>query len=448
MDLEATIRENINLLPHDLMSTRDEYGQPQKHERKDTAAFLWLLARLAFPGVRFWLGCARSKAEIFFRRVTSVSTAADGNRASSSNPISWKSSKAWSNLSPAGIQSHRCAGPARVHGGCRSNWLSSDILPAVDWWGLVMGTGYSLQGNRKTVEGKQHPDRNTQFEYINARVTKEMRAAQPVISVDTKKKELIGNYVNRGKQWLKKGEAQKVNGHDFPDPEVPRAHPYGIYELTRNKGFVNVGTDHDTATFAVASIRAWWRAEGRRAYPNARRLLITADAGGNNGARLRLWKWELQRLSDELRLPIAVCHFPPGTSKWNKVEHRLFSFISSNWRGEPLADYETVVNLISKTTTTTGLKKSFCRLDRRRYPIGRKISDKEWATINLLRDDFHGDWNYTYSTAQEIITCDTYLVAVPNGLSAPFHIAFVSDSETSFIGGSVINTGLKNRCLQ
>jgi hypothetical protein len=259
---------------------------------------------------------------------------------------------------------------------------------------LLHGLGYSLQGNRKTVEGKQHPDRNAQFEYINARVTKEMRAAQPVISVDTKKKELVGNYANRGRQWLKKGEAQKVNGHDFPDPPVPRAHPYGIYELTRNKGFVNVGTDHDTATFAVASIRAWWRAEGRRAYPKARRLLITADAGGSNGSRLRLWKWELQRLSDELHFPIAVCHFPPGTSKWNKVEHRLFSFISSNWRGEPLADYATVVNLISKTTTTTGLKVS-CRLDRRRYPIGRKVSDKEWGTINLLRDDFHGDWNYT-----------------------------------------------------
>ena len=259
---------------------------------------------------------------------------------------------------------------------------------------LLHGLGYSLQGNRKTVEGKQHPDRNAQFEYINARVTKEMRAAQPVISVDTKKKELVGNYANRGRQWLKKGEAQKVNGHDFPDPTVPRAHPYGIYELTRNKGFVNVGTDHDTATFAVASIRAWWRAEGRRAYPKARRLLITADAGGSNGSRLRLWKWELQRLSDELHFPIAVCHFPPGTSKWNKVEHRLFSFISSNWRGEPLADYATVVNLISKTTTTTGLKVS-CRLDRRRYPIGRKVSDKEWGTINLLRDDFHGDWNYT-----------------------------------------------------
>lgn len=259
---------------------------------------------------------------------------------------------------------------------------------------LLRGMGYSLQGNYKTIEGKQHPDRNAQFEYINTRVTEEMRDGQPVISVDTKKKELIGNYANRGKQWIRKGEAPKVNGHDFPDPLIPRAHPYGIYELTRNRGFVNVGTDHDTATFAVASIRAWWRAEGQHAYPKAERLLITADAGGSNGSRLRLWKWELQRFSDELRLPIMVCHFPPGTSKWNKVEHRLFSFISSNWRGEPLTDYATVVNLIAKTTTITGLKVS-CRLDRRQYPVGRKISDEEWAKINLLRDNFHGDWNYT-----------------------------------------------------
>ena len=259
---------------------------------------------------------------------------------------------------------------------------------------LLRGMGYSLQGNCKTIEGKQHPDRNAQFEHINARVSAEIRAGQPVISMDTKKKELVGNYANPGEQWLKKGTARKVNGHDFPDPSVPRAHPYGIYELTRNRGFVNVGTDHDTATFAVASIRAWWRAEGRRAYAGARRLLITADAGGSNGSRLRLWKWELQRLADELRLPISACHFPPGTSKWNKVEHRLFSFISSNWRGEPLVDYATVVNLISKTTTTTGLIVS-CRLDRRRYPVGRIVAEREWVTINLHRDCFHGDWNYT-----------------------------------------------------
>jgi hypothetical protein len=253
--------------------------------------------------------------------------------------------------------------------------------------------GYSLQGNRKTVEGKQHPDRNAQFEHINARVTKEMKAANPVISVDTKKKELVGNYKNSGREWHRTGEAPKVNSHDFPSPDIPRAHPYGVYDLAKNSGFVNVGTDHDTATFAVASIRKWWLAQGRRAYPNAKRLLITADSGGSNGSRLRLWKWELQRLSNELGLPISVCHFPPGTSKWNKVEHRLFSFISQNWRGEPLTDYETVVNLIAQTTTTTGLKVS-CRLDRRRYPTGRKVSDDEWERINLHRDDFHGDWNY------------------------------------------------------
>jgi len=258
---------------------------------------------------------------------------------------------------------------------------------------LLHEMGYSLQGNRKTVEGKQHPDRNAQFEYINTRVQEEMRAAQPVISVDTKKRELVGNYANRGRQWHQKGAAPRVKEHDFPDPLVPRAHPYGIYELTRNRGFVNVGTDHDTATFAVASIRAWWRAEGRRAYPGASRLLITADAGGSNGPRLRLWKWELQRFADELRFPISVSHFPPGTSKWNKVEHRLFSFITSNWQGEPLVDYETVVNLISKTTTTAGLEVS-CRLDRRRYPLGRKVTEEEWVKINLIRDEFHGDWNY------------------------------------------------------
>lgn len=258
---------------------------------------------------------------------------------------------------------------------------------------LLHDMGYSLQGNRKTVEGKQHPDRNAQFEYINTRVTKDMKAGNPVVSVDTKKKELVGNYKNGGREWHRKGEAPNVNGHDFPGPDVPRAHPYGVYDLARNRGFVNVGTDHDTATFAVASIRKWWLAQGRRAYPKARRLLITADAGGSNGARLRLWKWELQRWADELRLPISVSHFPPGTSKWNKVEHRLFAFISSNWRGEPLTDYGTVVHLIAKTTTTAGLKVS-CRLDRRRYPTGRKVSDEEWAKINLHPDDFHGDWNY------------------------------------------------------
>jgi len=265
---------------------------------------------------------------------------------------------------------------------------------------LLHEMGYRLQGNRKTLEGTPHPDRNAQFEHINARVEAEVRAGQPVISVDTKKKELVGPYLNRGKQWLPKGAAPQVNGHDFPDPSVPRAYPYGIYDLARNRGFVNVGTDHDTAAFAVASIRGWWQAEGRHAYPGARRLLITADAGGSNGARLRLWKWELQRLADQLGFPISVCHFPPGTSKWNKVEHRLFSFISSNWRGEPLADYETVVNLIARTTTVTGLTVS-CRLDRRRYSIGRKVTKEQMANIALVPDGFHGDWNYTIQSRRK-----------------------------------------------
>src|SRR4030043_54937 len=258
---------------------------------------------------------------------------------------------------------------------------------------LLHQMGYSLQGNRKTIEGKQHPDRNAQFEYINARVVKELRTSQPVISVDTKKKELVGNYANNGEKWLKQGSAHKVNGHDFPGKEVPRAHPYGIYELKRNRGFVNVGTDHDTATFAVASIRARWRYEGCKAYPNAKRILINADAGGNNGSRLRLWKWELQRLANELQLPIFVCHFPPGTSKWNKVEHRLFSFISSNWRGEPLRDYQTIVQLIAATTTEKGLS-VVCRLDRRKYPVGRKVTDAEMSEINLLPEKFHAEWTY------------------------------------------------------
>lgn len=254
--------------------------------------------------------------------------------------------------------------------------------------------GYSLQGNRKTEEGEDHPDRDAQFRHINGAVKRAFRAGDAVISVDTKKKELIGNYHNQGRQWRKTRTAEKVNGHDFPGPEVPRAYPYGIYDLGRNTGFVNVGTDHDTGAFAVASIRGWWRAEGRALYPRAERLLITADGGGSNGWRLRLWKWELQRLADQTGLTLRVCHFPPGTSKWNKVEHRLFSFISSNWRGEPLRDYETVVRLIAGTTTAKGLKVT-CRLDRRKYPVGRKISDQEFAQVNLQPDNFHGEWNYT-----------------------------------------------------
>lgn len=259
---------------------------------------------------------------------------------------------------------------------------------------LLREMDYSLQGNKKTQEGKQHPDRNAQFEHINAEATRRMRAGNPVISVDTKKKELIGNYKNNGKQWLPKGKAAQVNDHDFPDPKVPRAHPYGIYDLAKNLGWVNIGTSHDTASFAVASIRRWWRAQGRRIYPRAKHLLITADAGGSNGSRLRLWKWELQRLADETRIPISVCHFPPGTSKWNKIEHRLFSFISQNWRGEPLVNYETIIRLITATKTSTGLRVD-CKLDKRSYRLGRKITDQQMATVKLERDQFHGDWNYT-----------------------------------------------------
>jgi hypothetical protein len=252
---------------------------------------------------------------------------------------------------------------------------------------------YSLQGTRKTEEGADHPDRDAQFRHINASVKKALAARIPVLSVDTKKKELVGNYANAGRQWRPVRHALRVQGHDFPSPDVPRAYPYGIYDVGRNAGFVNVGTDHDTAAFAVASIRGWWRAEGRRLYRQARAILITADAGGSNGARLRLWKWELQKLADETGRTLSVCHFPPGTSKWNKVELRLFSFISSNWRGEPLCDYETIVHLIARTTTAKGLQ-VICRLDRRKYAIGRRISDEEMNSINLERNRFHGDWNY------------------------------------------------------
>src|SRR6267378_3007294 len=258
---------------------------------------------------------------------------------------------------------------------------------------LLHEQNYSLQSNRKTEEGSNHPDRDAQFRHINACVKKSLAAGLPVISVDTKKKELIGNYDNAGQQWLSAKQPIKVSGHDFPSPEVPRAFPYGIYDLGRNAGFVNVGTDHDTGAFAVASIRGWWRFEGRHLYPAAEKLLITADGGGSNGSRLRLWKLELQRLADETGLSLSICHFPPGASKWNQIEHRLFSFISSNWRGEPLRDYETVVHLIAKTTTAKGLKVT-CRLDRRKYPTGRKVSKEEMKGINLQPDRFHGEWNY------------------------------------------------------
>jgi len=258
---------------------------------------------------------------------------------------------------------------------------------------LLRELDYSLQGNRKTEEGDDHPDRDAQFRHINKEVRLALAARRPVISVDTKKKELVGNFENKGRQWRREKTPDRVNGHDFPGASVPRAYPYGIYDLGRNTGFVNVGTDHDTATFAVASIRGWWRREGRRLYPATTRLLITADGGGSNGYRLRLWKWELQALANQTGLSIIVCHFPPGTSKWNKVEHRLFSFISSNWRGEPLRDYQTVVGLIASTTTAKGLKVT-CRLDRRKYTVGRKVTEDQMASINIAPLRFHGEWNY------------------------------------------------------
>jgi len=258
---------------------------------------------------------------------------------------------------------------------------------------LLREQNYSLQGNRKTEEGADHPDRDAQFRHINAEVKKYLRQGLPVISVDTKKKELIGNFQNKGRQWLPAKQPLQVQGHDFPGPDVPRAYPYGIYDIGRNAGFVNIGTDHDTGAFAVASIRGWWRGEGRKIYTDANEILITADAGGSNGYRLRLWKLELQKFADQTGLCVSVCHFPPGTSKWNKVEHRLFSFISSNWRGEPLRDYETIVHLIAKTTTAKGLTVT-CRLDRRKYYTGRNVSVEEMKRVKLQPNRFHGEWNY------------------------------------------------------
>jgi transposase len=261
---------------------------------------------------------------------------------------------------------------------------------------LLHGLGYSLQANRKTLEGKSHPDRNAQFEHINAKVQAALKAGEPVISVDAKKKELVGDFKNAGREWQPEGQPELVRVYDFLIPELGRDTPYGIYDMARNSGWVNVGTDHDTAAFAVASIRRWWYSMGKANYPRAERLLITADGGGSNGSRVRLWKAELQRLADETELEITVCHFPPGTSKWNKIEHRLFSFISQNWRGKPLVSHEAIVNLIAATTTKTGLKVS-CELDQNAYPSGIKVSKKEMEAINLRREAFHGEWNYTIS---------------------------------------------------
>lgn len=259
---------------------------------------------------------------------------------------------------------------------------------------LLKQLGYRLQANRKTLEGADHPDRDAQFEYINTLTQSALAADEPAISVDTKKKELVGDFKNGGKEYEPKGQPEKVRVHDFKIPELGRASPYGVYDIGDNKGWVSVGMDHDTGSFAVNAIRRWWQTMGRDRYPTTKTLLINADGGGSNGARLRLWKYELQNLADELDLAITVCHLPPGTSKWNKIEHRLFSFITQNWRGRPLVSYQTIVQLIAATTTTTGLKVR-SELDTNTYPAGIKITDEQMSRLNLQRHDFHGEWNYT-----------------------------------------------------
>jgi len=253
---------------------------------------------------------------------------------------------------------------------------------------------YSLQANTKTLEGRQHPDRDAQFQYINRTAARYIRSGFPAVSVDTKKKEVVGRYQNGGREWQPRGEPERVQTHDFPDPRLGKAIPYGVYDMSRNEGWVNVGCDHDTSSFAVESIRRWWRCMGRKAYPKADRLLVCADGGGSNGHRSRLWKVELQQLADETGLEITICHFPPGTSKWNKIEHRLFAHITMNWRGRPLVSHEVVVNLIGATTTSAGLRVK-ARLDTSIYPTQVKVPDGILDSVHLRRHQFHGDWNYT-----------------------------------------------------
>lgn len=259
---------------------------------------------------------------------------------------------------------------------------------------LLHRLDYSLQANAKTLEGAEHQDRDDQFNYINEKVKEFLGRGQPVISVDTKKKELVGQFKNGGKEWQPKGEPEEVEIHDFATSESPKVIPYGIYDIGKNMGWVNVGCDHDTASFAVASIRRWWLSMGREVYPDAEELLICADGGGSNGYRVRLWKVEVQVLATETRLDITICHFPPGTSKWNKIEHRLFSHISMNWRGRPLVNHEVIVKLIGKTSTRNGLRVK-AKLDRRKYPTKVKVSDKEMERVKLKPHSFHGEWNYS-----------------------------------------------------
>jgi transposase len=279
----------------------------------------------------------------------------------------------------------RLAEELKVHGHQTSHRLVAELLHDL---------GYSLQANQKTLEGSEHPDRNAQFEYLNRAVQQQLWAGEPTISVDTKKKELVGPFKNGGRELRPKGAPEQVRVHDFMIRELGRATPYGVYDIAQNQAWVSVGVDHDTAAFAVETIRRWWWSMGYALYPQATRLLITADAGGSNGYRLRLWKIELQKLADETRLEIAVCHFPPGTSKWNKIEHRLFSAITQNWRGKPLVSHEVVVNLIGATTTKTGLRVE-SKLDTNQYPAGRTVSDDELSTLHLRQDAFHGEWNYS-----------------------------------------------------
>lgn len=260
---------------------------------------------------------------------------------------------------------------------------------------LLKELDYSMQGNQKAIEGNsQHPDRNEQFEHINSKVKEFQDKGQPVISVDTKKKELIGNFKNNGKEYLPKGQPIKVNGHDFEDKNKGSVRPYGVYDIKNNQGWVNIGTDKDTAMFAVESIRRWWYTLGYENYPKATEILITADGGGSNGSRIKLWKYELQKLANEINLDITVTHYPPGTSKWNLIEHRMFSYISQNWRGRPLESHEVIINLIGSTTTKKGLTIK-CALDENTYEKGIKISDEQMSSVNLIKDDVLGNWNYT-----------------------------------------------------
>lgn len=269
---------------------------------------------------------------------------------------------------------------------------------------LLAGLGYSLQGNQKTKGGASHPDRDAQFKYINDRVQSFQQRGQPVVSVDTKKKELVGDFKNSGKEWQPKGEPEPVRVYDFIDKELGKVNPYGVYDPTANIGWVSVGVDHDTAEFAVETLRRWWEKMGRSRYPKATELLITADGGGSNGSRVRLWKVSLQQLADQTGLRISVCHFPPGTSKWNKIEHRMFSHISLNWRGKPLVSHEIIVNLIAGTTTRAGLKIE-AELDTNVYPTGIKVTDEELKNIRIEKAAFHGEWNYTVIPKNE--SCST-----------------------------------------